>query len=665
MAQPIHKVFGGTTVRRIEIPDNRKLIQMKTHKLLPSARDNRLARSGKRQEKRLKEPSRQPDKLSGATLPNTSRRLFWAAGAAICLATLAVYLQTSVYGFIGIDDGQYVSGNPMVKAGLTATGFAWAFTTFSASNWHPLTWLSLMLDSQLFGVNAGADHLVNLALHLANSLLLFIVCAKMTRRPWRSLIVAGIFALHPLHVESVAWIAERKDVLSTFFGMLALLFYIRYAEAATTRRYVAVASFFGLSLLAKPMLVTFPLLLLLLDFWPLRRIEWPPQRPRFKRLLLEKLPLLAMAAASCVVTVYAQRSEAMVSIEHISIPARFANATVAYARYLGAAFWPSNLAVFYPFHTPQAPSVLVAAVILVGVTWAFARRIEPQPYLMVGWLWFLGMLVPVIGILQAGSQSMADRYMYLPAVGLSIAVIWGATDLLESRAAPSYWGSGLAGIVLLLFSIGAYRQVGYWKDSRTLFERTLAVTEGNFLIENNMALIMAEAGRHDDATRFYRNAIAVHPEVPEPHVNIAQELMASGKPDEALIHLTEALRLKPDIPLAHMDLALLLASRGKMEDANLHLNELLRLSTGDAVAQSYLCFVFRQLGRLDDAIAHCSESLRLDPDLLYSRFNLAVALAAQGKKSEAIVELSRVLAINPSYPDARSLLKQLQSAPSR
>jgi Flp pilus assembly protein TadD len=636
---------------------------MKTHKIPSSARDNRFARSGKRQEKYVKQPSRYPEKVSTAILPDTSRPLFWAVGAAIGLATLAIYLQTSKFGFIGIDDGPYVLANPMVKAGFTAAGFVWAFTTFAASYWHPLTWLSLMLDCQLFGVDPGANHLVNLAFHLANSLLLFVVCAKMTRRPWRSLIVAGIFALHPLHVESVAWVAERKDVLSTFFGLLTLLFYIRYTEAATTRRYVAMALFFGFSLLAKPMLVTFPLLFLLLDFWPLRRMEWPPQRPVFRRLALEKLPLLAMAAAFSVVTIYAQRSEAMVSIEHISIPARFANATVAYVRYLEKAFWPSNLGVFYPFHTPQAPSVVLAAVVLVGITWAFARLIKRQPYLMVGWLWFLGILVPVIGILQAGSQSMADRFMYLPIVGLSIAVVWGVTDLLESRRSASYWGPSLAGIALLLFSIAAYRQAGYWRDSRTLFERTLAVTEDNFLIENNMALIMAEAGRHEDAIKFYRNAIAVQPEVPEPHVNIAQELMISGKPDEALIQLTEALRLKPNLPLAHMDLALLLAGGGKMEEANLHLNELLRLSSGDAVAQSYLCFVFRQLGRLDDSIAHCSESLRLDPGLLYSRFNLAAALAAQGKRSEAVAEVSRVLAINPDYAGARSLLQQLQSTP--
>ncbi len=639
---------------------------MKTHKISPSARDNRLAHSGKRQEKYARDPSRHAEKVSAAILPDTSRPLFWAVGAAIGLATLAIYLQTSKFGFIGIDDGPYVLENPMVKAGLTAAGFAWAFTTFAASYWHPLTWLSLMLDCQLFGVDPGANHLVNLAFHLANSLLLFVVCAKMTRRPWRSLIVAGIFALHPLHVESVAWVTERKDVLSTFFGLLTLLFYIRYTEAATTRRYVAVASFFGLSLLAKPMLVTFPLILLLLDFWPLRRLEWPPQRPVFRRLVLEKLPLLAMAAAFSIVTIYAQRSEAMVSIEHISIPARFANATVAYARYLEKAFWPSNLGVFYPFHTPQAAGVLVAAVVLVGITWAFARLMKHQPYLIVGWLWFLGMLVPVIGILQAGSQSMADRFMYLPIVGLSITVVWGVTDLPESRKIGWYWGPGLAGIVLLLFSIAAYRQASYWRDSRTLFERTLEVTENNFLIENNMALIMAEAGKHDDAIKFYRSAIAVQPEVPEPHVNIAQELMSSGKPDEAVIQLTEALRLKPNLPLAHMDLALLLAGRGKMEEANLHLNELLHLSTGDAVAQSYLCFVFRQLGRLDDSITHCSESLRLDPGLLYSRFNLAAALAAQGKRTEAIAEVSRVLAINPGYAGARSLLQQLQStAPSR
>jgi len=299
-----------------------------------------------------KASSGQPEKLAGAILPGTSKLLLGAVCLALGLATLAVYLQTSGHGFIRFDDDQYVYENPMVRAGLTTSGLAWAFATFSAANWHPLTWLSHMLDCQLFGLDAGAHHLVNVAFHLANSLLLFLACAKMTRRPWRSVVVAGIFALHPLHVESVAWVAERKDVLSTFFGMLALLLYVLYTEAATAWRYIAMASFFALSLMAKPMLVTFPLLLLLLDFWPLRRMEWPPSWPILKHLLREKAPLLAMAAASSAVTIYAQRGDPMISLTHLSIPARFANATVAYASYMGKAFWPANLAVLYPFHAP-------------------------------------------------------------------------------------------------------------------------------------------------------------------------------------------------------------------------------------------------------------------------------------------------------------------------
>ena len=644
---------------------------MKIQKVSPPADRDRLTRAARSQKKRpRKESSSQPEKPAGAIPPDTSKSLLGAVCLALGLATLAVYLQTSGHGFIRLDDGQYVYENPMVEAGLTASGLAWAFTTFTAANWHPLTWLSHMLDCQLFGLNAGAHHLVNVAFHLANSLLLFLICARMTRRPWRSLVVAGIFALHPLHVESVAWIAERKDVLSTFFGMLALLLYVRYTEAATAWRYMATASFFALSLMAKPMLVTFPFLLLLLDFWPLRRLgwpqmEWPLQWPALKHLLREKAPLLAMAAASSVVTIQAQRVEAMASLTTLSIPARFANAAAAYASYMGMAFWPANLAVLYPFHAPQAASVVWALAILVGVTWASLRLIRQCPYVLVGWLWYLGMLVPVIGILQVGSQSMADRYMYLPIVGLSIAVVWGTADLLESRRLPWYWAASLAGVVLLLLSIGAYRQAGYWKDSQTLFERTLAVTEGNFVIENNMALIMAEEGKRDEAIDFYRKALAIQPGLPEAQVNIAQELMKSGQPDEAFTHLTEALRLKPNLPLAHMDLVLLLADRGNMEEANRHLNELLRLSTGDAMAQSYSCFVLRRLGRLDEAITHCAESLRLYPDLVYARFNLGAALAAQGKKAEAIVELSRVLATNPSYAEARALLDQLQGTPGR
>jgi protein O-mannosyl-transferase len=618
----------------------------------------RAAPSRKKRPK--KESSGQPETPAAATLPDASNSSFAAACLALVVGTLAVYWQTSGHGFIRLDDGQYVYENPMVQAGLTASGFDWAFTTFTAANWHPLTWLSHMLDCQLFGLDAGAHHLVNVAFHLANSVLLFLICARMTRRPWRSLVVAGIFALHPLHVESVAWVAERKDVLSTFFGLLALLLYVRYTEAATTWRYIAMASFFALSLMAKPMLVTFPFLLLLLDFWPLRRLQWPVQWLAVKRLLLEKAPLLAMAAVSSVVTIRAQRVEAMASLTTLSIPDRFANAVAAYGSYLGKAFWPANLAVLYPFHAPQPASVLAALAILVGISWLSLRLIAQRPYLSVGWFWYLGLLVPVIGILQVGSQSMADRYMYLPIVGLSIAVVWGTADLLESRRLPWYWAASLAGAVLLLLSIAAYRQAEYWKDSRTLFEHTLAVTEGSYVIENNMALIMAEEGKRDEAIDFYRKALAIQPGLAEAQVNLAQELMKSGKPDEAFPHLTEALRVKPNLPLAQMDLVLLLADRGNMEEANRHLDELLRLSPGDAEAQSYSCFVLRRLGRLDEAIIHCNESLRLYPDLLYARFNLGAALAAQGKRAEAIVELTRVLAANPSYAEARTLLEQLR-----
>jgi tetratricopeptide (TPR) repeat protein len=336
---------------------------------------------------------------------------------------------------------------------------------------------------------------------------------------------------------------------------------------------------------------------------------------------------------------------------------------VAYVSYLGKIFGPANLAVMYPFHVPPASSVLGALLVLAVITVASVWLVRRAPYFLVGWFWYLGMLVPVIGILQVGSQSMADRYTYLPLVGLSIAIVWGAADLLESRHLAWYYGAIPAGVLLLILSIAAHRQVAYWKDSQTLFERTLAVTEGNFLIENNMALIMAEQGKHSEAIDYYQKAIAIQPDLAEPHVNLAQELMTAGRPGEAVPHLNDALRLKPDLPLAHMDLVILAAAQGNTAEENRHLNELLRLSAGDPVAQGYACFALRQIGRPEEAIAHCTESLRLDPDQPFVRFNLAAALAAQGKKNEAVAELSRVLASSPSYADARALLQELQASP--
>ena len=343
--------------------------------------------------------------------PGVSRTAEMFTCLLIGLAILVVYSQTFGYGFVSFDDGTYVYQNPMVKAGFSIHGIAWAWTAFYASNWHPLTWISYMLDSELFGLNPGEQHAVNVFLHVGSSILLFLALERMTRHRWRCALVAGIFALHPLHVESVAWIAERKDVLSTFFEMLTLWLYVRYTEDSKPVRYAWMAVAFALSLLSKPMAVTLPFVLILLDIWPLRR------RLRLWEEIREKAPLLAMSAAASILTLWAQRSTgAMMTLAHLPLADRLANAVVAYLRYIEKAFWPANLAVLYPIQKPSPVTVFAAALILMAVTVVAALTLRRRPYVLVGWLWFLGMLVPVIGLVQVGFQSIADRYDGVPTV---------------------------------------------------------------------------------------------------------------------------------------------------------------------------------------------------------------------------------------------------------
>lgn len=562
--------------------------------------------------------------------PSPSRTLTILVCLLLALATLTIYAQTANYGYVAYDDDQYVYQNPWVKAGLTASNVGWAFTTFFYANWHPLTWISYMLDFTLFGSNPGAQHLVNVALHLAAALLLFLALARMTRQPWRCALVAAIFAMHPLHVESVAWISERKDVLSTFFEMLTLLLYVRYTAKPGRSSYLAVAVAFGLSLLAKPMAVTFPFILLLLDFWPLRRLDWPLQPAAVRRLFVEKTPLLAMAAATSVLTFLAQRGfGAVVSLTRLPLPERAANAAIAYVAYIGKTFWPADLAVLYPVHEPAPGAAVFAVFILAVITGAAWRWLRQRPYLAVGWLWYLGMLVPVIGLVQVGTQSMADRYTYVPMVGLSIAIVWTIADLIENRPALRIAASATMIPVLVVLAGAAYRQTTYWKSSRTLFEHTLAITENNRIIQNNLGVIVADEGNSAEAVTLFRAALAIAPDYPEAHSNLGHEQLKSGQVDQARASLTKALDLNPNLVRAQADLGVLLASRGEFEEARRHLERSLILAPGNAENESNLCFVLTHLGRLDDAIAHCNTALRISPGMSNARFNLDNALAAQ------------------------------------
>ena len=592
----------------------------------------------------------------------------WRNRAVICAllvaATLAVYAQTFRFDYVAYDDDQFVTDNAMVKAGLSGAGFFWALTTSRAANWNPLTWLSYELDNQIFGLQPGPEHAVNVALHLASTLLLFFVLLRMTGRTWPCAIVAAIFALHPQHVESVAWIAERKDVLSTLLAMVVLLLYVRYAKVPSLGRYLPMAFAFAAALLAKPMVVTLPFVLLLFDFWPLGRFTWPPDRRKLGRLVLEKTPLLGMSAMVSIATYIVQKQNGAMP-DYMPLTERLAKATVSYVLYLSKAIWPVDLAVFYPYTPYGAAAVLASALLLGGITalvFAWARR---SPWLVVGWLWFIGTLVPVIGIVQVGAQAIADRYAYFPMIGLAIAVVWTVAEAVKMRPVLQRPANAFAAVALLVFAVGAHAQAGYWKDSHTLFAHALAVTRDNYTMQGNMGIVLGREGRSREAVEYFRKAIAMRPAGAEAYAYLGRELLKSGTPQEAAEPLERAVQLNPRMQEAQADLGVTLMAKGNLAGAREHVEEALRLDPTDADSQSNLCTVLQYMGRPAEAEPHCREALRLRPDSPSWRMSLAVALASQGKRGEAVRELTAVLRQHPDYADARAVLDQLQRGETR
>ena len=597
-------------------------------------------------------------------MPENDRTKIALICAVLAITIIAIYAQTLRYDYVAYDDDVFVTDNATVKAGLTAPGISWAFTTSFAANWQPLTWLSYELDNQIFGLHPGPEHAVNLALHLSSALLLFFVLLGMTGRTWLCAIVAGIFGLHPQHVESVAWIAERKDVLSTFFAMLALFLYARYTRVPSVGRYLLVALAFAAALLAKPMVVTLPLVMLLLDLWPLGRLTWPPERRKLWRLLLEKAPLLAMSAIVSVVTYVVQKQNGAMP-EYMPITARLAKAIVSYVVYLGKTIWPTNLAVFYPYRPYSISAVLVTALVLAGLTalvFASARR---GPWLLVGWLWFIGTLVPVIGIVQVGGQAIADRYTYFPMIGLAIAVVWTIAEILKKRPVLQRAAAAFATVVLAIFGVVAHAQAGYWKDSHTLFAHALAVTRDNYTMQSNMGIILGREGHSREAIEYFRKAISMRPGGAEAYAYLGRELLKSGTAQEAARPLERAVRLNPRMQEAQADLGVVLMARGNLDGAREHIEEALRLDPTDADSQSNLCTVLQYMGRPQEAEPHCREALRLRPDSPSWGMSLAVALASEGKREEAVRELIAVLHRHPDYSDARAVLDQLRRGDTR
>ena len=573
----------------------------------------------------------------------------------LALATVVVYLPVFQNELVDYDDDYYISQNPNLKLGLSGEGLKWAFTESYGANWYPLTWLSLMLDYELFGISAPTFHGVNLALHLATAVLLFYVFRRMTGSPGASGFVAAVFALHPTHVESVAWAAERKDVLSALFWALTLWAYARYADRPAPRRFALVALFLALGLLSKPMLVTLPFVLLLLDVWPLGRFGKMP----LGRLVLEKTPLFALVGLSSIVTFVVQRAEGAVQpLQTYSFPVRLANALVAYVAYIGKAFWPARLSAYYPHPGDslplwQAGAAFAALAAATLVTLALARRNERLRFLPVGWLWYLGTLIPVIGLVQVGQQAMADRYTYLPYIGLSIVVAFGFAEIADRVVLPRAVPVALGVASLLGLAVVASAQVRVWRDSVSLFEHALRVTEENALAHINLGVAYLNRGRLEDAERELEEAIRIHPGASEAHAALAGVREKQSRPEEALELYRTALRLDPGSSSTHREMASLLLALGDSGQALVHFREASALAPADGDALVDVAVALSREGRHDEAAAKFEEASRRAVDEARLHHNWGVVLMERGDLDGAANHLERAIALRPEYAAAR------------
>jgi tetratricopeptide (TPR) repeat protein len=631
----------------------------------------------------------------GASVPT----LAWGTAAAIAAGAFLLYARAAGNGFVTLDDGDYVVSNPRVAAGLSWDGILWAFGTFHGSNWHPLTWLSHMLDVEGFGLAPGPHHLMSAAIHAASAALLFLFWRSATRAWGASAFVAALFAAHPLRVESVAWAAERKDVLSGLFWMLTLIAYGEYARRGGTARFLAALCAFAAGLLAKPMLVTLPFVLLLLDAWPLGRLA---DRSRLRRAVMEKLPFLALAAASSAVTLAAQASGgAMGTLETIPLSARLANAAASYLWYLGKTFWPSGLGVYYPHPALVEPGLrgrllvmgIAAAAVLAAATVIALRSRRERPHVAVGWLWFVGTLVPVIGVVQVGMQARADRYAYLPLIGIYVAVAWEAARFVERRPGAGKLVATAAAASLAALSTATFLQIGHWRDSLTLYRHTLAVTSRNFLVHTNLGSVLEKEGRLNEAEAQYLAAIAAKPDFVLAHFNHGVLLARKGDAAAARARYEEALRLQPEAPEARSNLASALRSLGDDEGAERELRAclvrdpafvpalynlgILLSARGDAAgaadafervvrekpgysdASYRLGVALERLGKIDEAVRRYEEVVRLRPDDRPAWYDLGVATLKRRDFERARAAFEQTLLLDPAHARAHYALASI------
>jgi protein O-mannosyl-transferase len=638
----------------------------------------------------------------------------WVVVLLLAAITVISYWEVNQHQFVNYDDTDYVTQNPQVQAGVTRAGLAWAFDRLHGEQtyWHPLTWVSHMLDCQLFGLRPAGHHLVNLLFHTLNTVLVFLLFRRLTGAFWRCAVLAALFALHPLQVGTVAWVAERKNVLSAFFWVLTTWTYVRYAEVPRPkpkvqsplpgadsghdvsrftlhpwRFYALSLLFFALGLMCKPVLVTLPFVLLLLDYWPLGRLSLPlwrflpaPQNtavprggdssrvqqiglgrgaPQYRtvplvRLVVEKLPFFALAAASSLITLAAHRSLGGLSTQ-LPLGLRLANAVVSYARYLAKTIWPSHLAVFYPYPEGWPMwTVALCGLLLLAFSGLALSQVRRCPWLFVGWFWFLGALVPCIGLVQAGGQAMADRFLYVPVMGLFIVLVWGAHEL---TARWRYQGRTLsATAVLAIFFCLALtrREIGFWANSQTLFERALAVTKDNYVAHNNLGNVLDKSGQHAAAKQHYEETLRIRPDFAGTHYNLGNVLMREGNYDAALKHYRTAVALKPDYADALYNLGVLLANLGRTAEAIEQHHAALRYRPAFAEAQNNLGNLYFKQGRVAEAAECYRAALRTRPDYLDALLNLGLALKQPGKESEALEQYAEAVRLHPASPRAHS-----------
>jgi protein O-mannosyl-transferase len=590
-----------------------------------------------------------------------SKRMLALICLALALATIGVYWRVGYFDFVNFDDPDYVTENTAVKSGLSFSGIVWAFTHVYASNWHPLTWISHMLDCQLFKLNPRGPHLVNVFFHTCNAIFLFLLLHRLTRAQWSSAFVAAVFALHPLHVESVAWISERKDVLSAFFGLLSLLFYVAYVNEAKAGNPKAKIKFwlalglFALGLLAKPMLVTLPFLALLLDFWPLQRVENSGYRTFFTRnfgkLIAEKWPWFVLVVGSCVATLIAQR-HATVTTKTFPLGWRLVNVIEAYYWYVEKTFWPTKLAVFYPLDQvrPIVPFIIAALVVTI-VTIVAVANIRRWPYVFTGWFWFLGSLVPVIGIVQVGAQAMADRYSYVPMVGILIAFVWGTHGFLVHSPGKVKVAGAVAAAVLVLLAITTELQIRYWKNSITLFSRDLSVTRANGTALVNLGMAFLGLGRNEDAVNMYRLAVEINPDDAKFHNDFAVALVEDGKKADALPQYQQAVQLEPSNAKYQNNLATALLRAGDGKGAMDHYRAAIRLDPKFAEPYSNLGALLYMGHEYGEAALQYSEAIRLSPTNSGIRFNAGLAYLKAHRGEDAKAQFNEAARLRPDWAE--------------